>query len=66
VKTLLWYLDRHVVVDGDEHGPMAAKLFRSHCMTDAATRARSLDAAARSLGARGALWDEIASKIRAS
>jgi hypothetical protein len=35
-------------------------------MTDEPTRARSLDAAARSLGARGALWDEIASKIRAS
>jgi len=63
VKTLLWYLDRHVVVDGDEHGPMAAKLFRSHCMGDEAVHVRSLEAAARSLAARGVLWDEIAARI---
>ena len=62
-KTLLWYLDRHVVVDGDEHGPMAAKLFRSHCMGNDAVHARALEAAARSLGARGALWDEITAGI---
>lgn len=63
VKTLLWYLDRHVVIDGDEHGPMAAKLFRSHCMGDESVHMRALDAAARSLGARGALWDEIAARV---
>ena len=42
---------------------MAAKLFRSHCMGDESVHMRALDAAARSLGARGALWDEIAARV---
>jgi len=63
VQTLRWYLDRHVSIDGDEHGPMAARLFRSCCMGDEATVVRSLAAATRSLEARLALWNEIAARL---
>ena len=64
VQTLVWYLDRHVTIDGDEHGPMAARLFRSHCLVDDATRRKSLAAAVRSLSARTRLWDAIAADLQ--
>lgn len=60
VRTLLWYLDRHVKIDGDEHGPMAARLFRSHSLADDVVRSASLAAAIRSLSARTRLWDAVA------
>jgi hypothetical protein len=63
VRTLVWYLDRHVKLDGDEHGPLAARLFRSHCLADATTRSRSLAAAIRSLTARTRLWDAVALEL---
>ena len=63
VRTLLWYLDRHVTVDGDEHGPMAVRLFRAHCLVDDSTLATALAAAIRSLTARTRLWDAVAGQI---
>jgi len=46
---LRWYLERHVEVDGERHGPMTARLFERVCARDAATLAESLEVAARAL-----------------
>lgn len=59
----LWYLDRHVSIDGDRHVPMAKRLFARVCLRDAHTRAESLEAAQRALEQRLALWDAVAEAL---
>jgi hypothetical protein len=56
--TLLAYLDRHVSLDGDEHGPMSDKLLTALCDTSEKQQ-QALVAAKRALSARLALWDAI-------
>ena len=60
LRLLRWYLDRHVAIDGDHHGPLAARLFERTCLTDARTTDASLRAAVRALQQRLALWDAAA------
>jgi DUF3050 family protein len=60
LRLFRWYLERHIVVDADHHAPLAARLFKKTCLTDAATIDASLRAAVRALRARVALWDAIA------
>jgi hypothetical protein len=56
VERFAWYLERHVSVDGDRHGPMAARLLERTC-TSPAVAGPALRAAARALDRRIALWD---------
>ena len=52
-----YYLNRHIELDGDVHGPMAARLVRSLC-GDVPERWRQAEAGAMgALRARVALWD---------
>lgn len=55
----IWYLERHVSIDGERHGPLADRLYRKTCFTDPVTRLLSLRAAERALERRLALWDAI-------
>lgn len=59
----LYYLDRHIALDGDEHGPMAQQLVKRLCGNDAARWQQAEDAAVRSLEARLSLWDAMAREI---
>lgn len=62
-RTLLVYLERHIELDGDEHGPMAAALLASICGDDD-DRWRAAEAAAvRALEARVALWDGVLAAV---
>jgi hypothetical protein len=61
-----WYLDRHIEVDGDEHGPMALRMIGELCGQDAVKWQQAGAAAERALEARLALWDGIADAIVAS
>lgn len=54
-----YYLERHVLVDGDDHGPATAELLARHARGD--TRAAA--AARKALEARVALWDGILEAI---
>jgi len=56
----LAYLERHVKVDGEEHGPAARRLLTLLCGDDEIKWEEATDAARRSLRARRALWDAIA------
>jgi hypothetical protein len=61
-----YYLNRHIGLDGDEHGPMAGKLMRSLCGSDDSLWQVAEQAAVRSLEARRALWDGIYALMRQS
>jgi Protein of unknown function (DUF3050) len=63
VKTLRWYLDRHIEVDGEDHGPMALRMIAELCGEDAGKWADAAEAAETALRARIALWDGIAASL---
>jgi hypothetical protein len=58
-----FYLQRHVELDGEEHGPLAAALMTSLCGTDPVRWQSASDAAVASLKSRLILWDGIHSVI---
>lgn len=62
----LYYLDRHISLDGEAHGPLAMRLVTRACGDDPALWKRAEDAAVASLEARLQLWDAMAAKISAS
>jgi len=59
LQTLLRYLERHIELDGDEHGPMAARLLTEVCGGDPANWALAEEAARVALQARIDLWDGV-------
>ena len=58
-----YYLNRHIEVDGGEHGPMAERLVERLCGDDPVCWQAAEDAAAMALNARIALWDAIADRL---
>jgi len=59
VSTFLFYLERHIEVDGDDHGPLALRLIEQLCGDDKAKWKQATEAAEAALKARLALWDAI-------
>ena len=59
------YLERHVHLDRDEHGPMALRMLDSACGGDPALWNDARVAAVRALEARRELWDGALTEIRA-
>ncbi len=62
VAPFRYYLERHIEVDGDEHGPMAMEMMRQLCPTERHW-AEAGDTAYAALKARLALWDGIHARI---
>lgn len=58
-----YYLDRHIEVDGGEHGPMAWKLIDRLCGDDPALWQEAESAAIRSLKSRVVLWDGVCESL---
>lgn len=53
------YLERHIHIDGDEHGPQAKRLLENLCGQNPRRWREASDAAASSLAARRRLWDDV-------
>ncbi len=58
-----YYLDRHILLDGEEHGPMAFRLLAQLCGSDPCRWQEAESAARAALQARIRLWDGIARRI---
>jgi hypothetical protein len=59
-----YYLDRHIELDGDEHGPIALKMIDTLCGDNDTLWAEAEAVAIKSLEVRIALWDGIYEAIK--
>lgn len=59
-----YYLQRHIGLDGDEHGPMATRLVQSLCGSDESLWKVAEETAVNCLIARRKLWDGIYEAVR--
>ncbi|HXH76776.1 MAG TPA: DUF3050 domain-containing protein [Bacteriovoracaceae bacterium] len=57
--TLLYYLERHIEVDGEEHGPLALKCLNHLTKQDPELIDKAIKAGIKSLELRTALWDKV-------
>jgi hypothetical protein len=62
----VWYLERHIEVDGDDHGPLSLKMVADLCGDDLALWEDASEAAEQALGARLRLWDGVLKQIAES
>jgi hypothetical protein len=61
-----YYLQRHIALDGDEHGPLATKLVQSVCGDDEDRWNVATQAALATLEARRELWDGVCASLKAA
>lgn len=65
LTTFVRYLERHIELDGDEHGPLARRLVESLCGDDNRRWQSAAQAARAALATRLQLWDAIHESIAA-
>ena len=61
-----YYLQRHVLLDGDHHGPMSLSLLNTLCAGDPARIAEAQIAAEQAIQARIAFWDGVLDAMSAT
>ena len=64
LRRFIYYIDRHIELDGDSHGPMGRELLEDLAMNSPHARERALRAACRSIKARVELWNGTLSTLR--
>ena len=62
----VWYLERHIEVDGDEHGPLSLRMVADLCGDNPLLWEEAALAAEEAIEARLTLWDGILEQIRSA
>ena len=64
LRYFIYYMDRHIELDGDSHGPKGRELLE-HLVANSPDKAeRAMRAACSSIEARIGLWDGTLSRLR--
>lgn len=63
LSTLRYYLDRHIALDGEEHGEMGRKMVDLLCAGDPRREEEASHAAVSALRSRRLLWDAMAAEM---
>ena len=66
LRHFIYYIDRHIELDGDSHGPMGRELLEGLVADSPVRGERALRAACSSIKARIELWNGTLSKLRYS
>ena len=66
LSKLIYYFERHIELDGDEHGPMAMKMITELCGNDPQKWSDVEEVSILALEKRIGLWDAIEEKIEAN
>jgi len=66
LRHFIYYIDRHIELDGDSHGPKGRELLENLVAKSPHRDARAWRAACSSIKARIGLWDGTLSKLRNS
>ena len=66
LSKLIYYFERHIELDADEHGPMAMKMITELCQDDAQKWNDVEEISIAALEKRIGLWDAIEEKIEAT
>jgi hypothetical protein len=66
LRHLIYYIDRHIELDGDSHGPMGRELLAGLVANSPQAQERAVRAACCSIKARIELWNGLLSKLRSS
>ncbi len=61
-----YYLDRHIELDGDHHGPMSMRMLELLCEDDETKIAEAEEAALDAIKARIKFWDGVLSAIKSN
>jgi hypothetical protein len=57
------YLERHIALDDQEHGPMAQQMVTELCKGEAGAVREAMDTAMRAVSARIRLWDQVLARL---
>jgi len=65
LSQFVWYLERHIEVDGEDHGPLSLQMVADLCGTDPDLWEDAAQAAEAAICERLKLWDGILQQIKA-